>query len=182
MKEANLLSNLKSGENSSVKFIYKQYRNEGISFLQKMGLSDQDTEDVFQDAIISLLLNIKAGKFRSDSKIKTYLFSIMKFKAFSLLGNKKLAISSIEGLDFKSAPIEEYNEEPLNNIIAALNKIDDTCKTLLTGYYFDKEDLKTIADKLSLTYNFIRQKKMRCLKNLKSIYEGKIANHGHQRI
>lgn len=173
MTEVELFKKLSTGHKSAVGFIYDNYKNEGIALMSRYGIQGSKVEDYFQEAMISLLTNIRSGKYKGESTIKTYFFSILKYSAFGAARkNKKLKLSSIEGFDIEDQEdFEPFDDSDIHQLRRALEDIDVKCKQLLTGYYFESIDLKSLAEKLELTYNFIRQKKMRCLKNLRTIYE-----------
>jgi len=174
MAEEELVAKLKQGNTDSVRLVYDNYKAEGMSFLAKLGYSGLDVEDVFQEAVISLMTNVKTGKFRSDSKVKTYFMSILKFKAYgSSRAKNKLKLTSIEDQDFAELDNDKsnYDDSQILKIRKALAIADEKCRALLKGYYFDNEDLKTLSEKLNLSYSFVRQKKIRCLKSLRKVYE-----------
>lgn len=78
------------GDTSSeaIDYLYGQYRDNFVRFVQLRNGNKEDALDVFQDTVIVLVNNIERGTFKGESNIKTYLFSIGKklwYKKFNKL-------------------------------------------------------------------------------------------------
>ena len=64
--------------NTALIYLYKQHRAVLTNFLASKGAKKEEVEDVFQEGIISMVVNIQEGRFKGKSSIKTYLYAIAK--------------------------------------------------------------------------------------------------------
>ena len=73
-----LIDNLQTGKqlNESVKAIYRQCFALLSSYVLSNHGSQQDAEDIFQEVIVGFIDLVQRNKFRGDSSIKTFLFSM----------------------------------------------------------------------------------------------------------
>ena len=59
-------------------YLYPRYVNQIIAFVRERGGTEAEAEDIYQDAIVNLLLAIQDGRFEGRSAVSTYLFAISK--------------------------------------------------------------------------------------------------------
>ena len=60
-------------------------------YVQKNNGSQEEAKDIFQDAVACLYQNLRMGKFKGDSSVKTYVHAIAKRLWLSQLRKKKTA-------------------------------------------------------------------------------------------
>ena len=73
-----LLAAIKSGReiNPVLKYLYHQYFDGLCIYVEQNSGSHQDAEDIFQEVLVSFIELVKLDKFRGDSSVKTFLFSL----------------------------------------------------------------------------------------------------------
>lgn len=151
--------------------------NRGIicSYIIANSGSEEQAKDVFQESVIALYENVRDGKFKADSSLSTYLFSIAKFKWFNQI--KKDSIRS--GHHQKAQLKEEFDPGPLaqlvqteakERILGVLEGLGERCKQILVESLYHNASMKEIAKSLSFSSEqVVRNTKYKCLKKLKEL-------------
>lgn len=132
-----------------------------------------------------ILKHANISKIESPDKIKSWLATVTKNKCLEYLRRyKKFASESIEVFSQKqnaldSASIEEKRfedgdevveeEQLLKNVYCALRKLDESCRELIIGLFFEEKKYPEIADQLGLAEGSIGSKRKRCLEKMEEI-------------
>lgn len=172
----NIINQIKEGNDAALLTIYKQYRNEFISWAYKnYACEEEDAKDIFQEIIIAFYNNVKTNQLSQLScNIKTYLFAIGKFK---LINFQKKQSRTVTFSDFDLLKVVEPTENNMldkeeNEFIKAivkkyLSEQCADCKKTLELYYFEKLDMKTIAAEMGYkNADVAKKKKYECFKKL----------------
>ncbi|SHF45779.1 RNA polymerase sigma factor [Flavisolibacter ginsengisoli] len=176
--DAELLSNLLNNESvdNSIRFLYRQH----FEFLSTYVLNNsgdiQDAEDIFQEVIVSFINLVKAGKFRGESSIKTFLYSINRNLWLNEL--KKRGRAQLRELRYEQVKEEQdlssslaiESREASVRLMATLNQLGETCKKILVLFYFENLPMKEILGALHYeNEQVVRNKKYKCLKALEEM-------------
>ena len=161
------------------------------TYLRKnYSVSDDDIDDIFQEASMALFLNIRDGKLSSlTSSLGTYFMKVcinqtLKFigkkgKVMPLIDENKISNSNtirddkIDELYGFCMDTEEEDrkirmELLVNNIIASMT---DTCRNILHGYYWNDFSTSTIADMFSFSdANSVKAQKYKCIRKFREKY------------
>lgn len=135
--------------------------------------SDEDAQDLFQEAVLTAWLNIKDGKLRFDNEtnIGGYVFRIAKFKWLDRLRSaaftKRKVMVSEETLNIASLQTDENLDERLEKLQTIYAQLDTKCRTILEMFYYKKMNLESIAEELSYDIGSIRTMKYRCMMKLR---------------
>lgn len=177
VKEPSLQS-FKEGDNSALKSVYITNRNPFINFARKFQLNDDEILDIYQETIIALRENLLSGKIDSlNSSIKTYLFSIGKYKIYAhLRENNKMRplndehIKENESIDFEFDVDHGSLNQKQQLLKEALEKMGGKCKLILELFYYRGLTIDEI--RVTEGYennNTVKSQKSRCLKTLKEL-------------
>lgn len=176
MTDQEIISQLKSGNESYLKYLY-QHLDMIKGWVRKNNGNDDDAFDIFQEAIIVFYRNIMAGSYESKSKISTYLFGICKRQWLNQL-NRRLKYEKpgddavvLDNRQDDGFEIEFTRGRQLlkNYIDQALDKLGEPCKSLLETSIFLKVKMQEIAEMFNYaSAHSARQQKLRCIKRLKS--------------
>lgn len=165
-----------SGLDQAVRNIYRNYF-ESLGWLVKNNNgSQQDAEDIFQEVVISFIEIVQKDKFRGDSTIKTFLYSMVKHSWLNEL--KRRGRSDARELKYEKArPQEEMDvsqqmieKESRKQVMEIVEKLGETCKKILVMFYYENRPMKEIL--ASLNYEneqVVRNKKYKCLKQLEQM-------------
>lgn len=124
-----------------------------IGYLSAKGATQSDAEDVFQEAIIIFDRNIRHGKFKGNSTLKTYFVSIVKRKWWQVL-SKRHPREDLQTADFSDSAqdVESIfiSREKKRLFGQALSKIGERCQLILKLYQLDYS-MKEIADEAGIS-------------------------------
>ena len=174
LNDKSLIIAIMNGDESAIEFVYRGYYTYSVSFIFSNSGSDDDAREVFQEAVIVLIHNIRIGRFREESAVKTYLFGICRRLWLKELKRKERIFQLVH-----QEPIEEVEEFELHsNTIDKFAKMEDAlsglgqkCESIIMKYYLLKESMQTIAEVLGYTNaNNVKNQKYKCLQRLKKLY------------
>lgn len=169
-----LTTQIKNDDHQAIQKIYEDNRKGFILFASRYDIEKEDILDVYQDAIIVLIENIKKGKAEDlKSTLNTYLFSIGKFMIFQRMKKKGRVVRSedwekVEFEDYFSDESEKNDQTKL--LQEGLKKLGDQCRHLLSLFYYEEKKLEEIQYLLGYSSkNVLKTQKSRCLKQLKDL-------------
>ncbi len=174
--EQDILAGIREGDEQMLKVLYRQ----NYSMVRKYVISNSgtldDVNDVMQDVIIAFWKNASKRDFKLTAKISTYLMAIAKRNWLKKL-NKNTRNQSH---DFQNNDMGIMQDDKKINAMDAatfrtiMNEVGETCQQLLSLFYFDGMDNKSIAERLNFSNtDVVKAKKYQCLKKLKIIFEQK---------
>lgn len=173
MEDGEILQRIKRGDESALDYLYrKHYKMMAKMILRNSGTEDE-AKDIFQDALIVFWEKVVSDKLVLTSKISTFLYSICQNLWRKELDRKsKLSAEQADNPDDTDPDLQE-RIAIVNQCIAMLG---DTCKRLLTHYYFDKLSMSDIAEKMGFANaDTAKTKKYKCKqeldKKIKSLYK-----------
>ncbi|HPH86989.1 MAG TPA: sigma-70 family RNA polymerase sigma factor [Chitinophagales bacterium] len=165
---------LKKNDEKTIRTFYNDHKNKFVLFAKRYNINEFDSIDVYQDAFIALIENVKRGKTDDlKSSLSTYLFGIGKFMIFQKFKkNGQLHIAD----DVASIEIEEdlYSEDDVDLQVRllqnGLDKLGEQCKKVLQLFYYEEKKLDEIQEQLGYTSkDVLKSQKSRCLKQLKEL-------------
>jgi len=169
------LNAIKANDEKTLQQLYSAvYPNVEHYILLNSGTTDQ-AKDIFQEAFIAMWRNVQLGKFQpqGENSITAYLFQIAKNKWMDHLrsANVNKTVSLKENHQ-DLMTFESYNDkdtERLASIKESYKKLGNSCKELLTRFYYKKQSLKEIADALEWTEATAKNNKYRCMERLRNM-------------
>lgn len=161
------------------------------TYLRKnYSVSDDDIDDIFQEASMALFLNLRDGKLSClTSSLGTYFMKVCINQTLKFIGKKSKVMPLIDEnrisntnsvrddkidelygfcMDTEEEDRKIRMELLVNNIIASMT---DTCRNILHGYYWDDYSTSTIADMFSFSdANSVKAQKYKCVKKFRDKY------------
>jgi len=175
-KDNYLLERLREGDQKVLEKIYLDYKAEFLLFGRTICEDEEVLLDVYQDSIIALYENVQSGKLTSlSSSLKTYLFSIGKFKLYKINKDGQRHTTEWTSTEYEYTEVidayeENINAERLELIEAAFDKLGKRCRELLRLFYYRGFDLEEIKDEMNLeNKNTAKSQKSRCISHLKKL-------------
>jgi RNA polymerase sigma factor (sigma-70 family) len=176
--DAELVHNLRSGVdlNASIKTIYRDHFDSLSWFVVNNSGSRQDAEDVFQEVVLNFIELVQKDKFRGESTVKTFLFSLNKHIWLNELKRKGRAeareLKYERGREEKEADVSDaiVDRESKQKVMEVVEQLGDTCKKILILFYYENRSMKEILDTLEYeNEQVVRNKKYKCLKQLEKM-------------
>ena len=177
--DSGIFKAIKSGGSSreqAIKSMYEdnKFRTQLSKYIAQNQGNEEDTKDIFQEALIILDKNLRNGKIDEDQNINAYLFKTCKLLWLnSLRKNNKIQL-----IDFEENPeelvtnedLETYREEgKYKSLQKALTKLNDRCREILV-LWSQSYSMKEIMKKSDLKSEAMARKlKHQCLLKLMQI-------------
>lgn len=170
-----LIETLKTERVSSrvIQYLYRAYFSFLSTYIKQNQGNEQDAEDIFQEVIVTFIEIVKAGKFRGDSSIKTFLYTLNRFTWLNELKKRNRAALR-ETVYYKDADEDDKDishliveQEAKNAVMLMMDKLGDVCKQILVAYYYNDLPMKEILPLVGFqSEQVLRNKKYKCLKSL----------------
>ncbi|MVO08863.1 sigma-70 family RNA polymerase sigma factor [Flavobacterium sp. TP390] len=176
------IEDLRTGNNRIYSLLYKENKEAFYSYARKFTISEEEIEEVYQDALVVFYENIAEGRLTSfESSIKTYLFSIGKYKIYELLRRKKKIVSTItleqvENIENLTHWNLEENvlDEQQEKVKTAFKNLGKRCQRILELFYTENKSIKEIMHLENYeNENTVKAQKSRCMKSLREMITNK---------
>lgn len=139
-------------------------------------LTEQDTEELMNDAIVVTIAAIKSGRFQDmDYHPAAYAMGVVKKLIANLLRKKRLQTEELKNISKESDfNPETYlkNKERQLIVQKLLSQLGKSCRELLELKYFKYlKDKEIIAQKITAYTNIasLKSKRSQCLKKLATL-------------
>lgn len=167
-EEAHLLC---KGEESFILGLCREVFPSIANHVRNNSGTDQEAEDLFQDALTATYQKIRDEKIVLRCSMKTFLFAISKKMWLYRLRSrgKQVLEQDLSSLDFVSDDdLEKTTEESerMSLYFKYFDELGDACKSVLT-MYFRGVSMEEIASRHSYkSANYAKKKKFECKKRL----------------
>lgn len=160
-KHADLVGECRQGSRKAQFEIYKLYAKAMYNVTLRIVNNDAEAEDVLQEAFLDAFVKIDA--FRGETSFGMWLKQIVIHKSLNVLRKRKAEFIGLDEVDIAEA--EEQDGEDLelrvNEIKAAMTKLADGYRVILSLYLFEGYDHQEIGYILKISENTSRTQYMR---------------------
>jgi RNA polymerase sigma factor (sigma-70 family) len=184
MSDQQILQLLRSGKRSKAfANLYKVYPSV-LRLIKANSGSKGDAEDIFQEALIVFYRKAQDTNFYLTASIKTYLYSVCFYLWKEELRRRKknidLQYKLKKDLEHESSLQEAIEREQLyKRAEQALVRLGKKCKDLLTLFYYHKESMKAIAERLGFRSDKVaKAQKYKCLEKARQLVIVNKQNNG----
>ncbi len=166
------------GRQDVIRFLYRgdALKNKIIHFVKRNSGNFEDGQDMFHEGIIVLDRNIRQDKFKGDSSIQGYLFSICRFLWMNQI-RKQSKVSLTEDNSKLDATAEEtpesklFSSEQKSVLKQLMSHLGERCQKILELWKLSYS-MEEIAQELNFSSPAMaRKNKYRCHKSLLTIIE-----------
>lgn len=160
---------LRNRKSYVVHYLFDRYLPMIRLMVIQMGGTGEDAKDLFQDALLIMLLKIDSRDFVLTCKFKTFLYSVCENLWKSILSKRQVSANYfLRRIDESSD--QDFTEIYDNKLYSAIfneifETLDPVCKNILKRYW-EEENPKNIAKELGYSYGYVRKKKCECQANL----------------
>jgi len=157
--------------------IYDKFLPKVVQMIITKGGNEIQAKEVFQQAILAILLNLKTEKIVLKASFEAYLKKICYFKFIDLCRKHKIKLRNegairLIGEEEENADKTILKEDRLNLIWQCFQQLNADCKTIINGKL---EGIKTkdIMEKVNFTKsaNTFFQKRFDCMRKLRNLIE-----------
>ncbi|MGD9931423.1 MAG: RNA polymerase sigma factor [Mangrovibacterium sp.] len=164
-----LLHGILRNDNLILQYIYKNFFYKINFFIKKNSGDDEDSNDIFQEAIIIIYRKLKANDLVLDCSFETYLYSVCRFLWLKQLEKRKNEREKIQdNHDFNDDIYDSSFETTvdMNEKYRLYQKhfknLGKDCQKILQ-MFFDKVPLKQIAQVMGFQgEKYAKKRKYKC--------------------
>jgi len=145
-----------------IKHLYKSYYHGLSNYIKVNQGSQQDAEDIFQEVVVSFIEMVKSDKFRGDSSIKTFLYSLCRYTWLNELKKRDRVLlreeKYVAGNDQEDKDVSHLlvEREAKSLVMAMIDKLGDICRRILVAYYYDNLTMKEILPMVEFQNESVR--------------------------
>lgn len=173
-----LVDNLRAGKrmDETIKAIYRGHFDSLSWYVMNNSGSRQDAEDVFQEVVVNFIDLVQKDKFRGESTVKTFLYSLNRHTWLNELKRRGRALAREEKFEKGQERTEPDSHHQLADregkaeVLRLVGELGETCKKILLLFYYENMPMKEI---LAVTdydnEQVVRNKKYKCLKQLEQM-------------
>jgi len=175
-----LLEGLAAGSREAVAEIYKLYRPMLTKWIITRGGTENDADDIFQEALMVMFEKAKLPEFCLTCKLSTYLFAVSKRLWFKKIEHNSAYISFGDQEEEEENAGHAYEEDMLlhlekehefEQLWHSMEKLGEPCNQLLKAFYVDNKSMQEIAAVFNYTNaENAKTQKYKCLTRLKKIF------------
>ena len=171
-EDSKILNALRNGDDHVLVELFHQNRRSVASIVLRNHGSEDDVEDVLQEALVILWERVCNGTFEYQARLSTFIYATAKnIWSRRLSRNRREvslpdAVSDVEDND--PDPLEELQEnERITAVQRAMEQIGNPCHDLLLLYYWEERSMEDIARQLGFANaDTVKSKKYQCKKVL----------------
>lgn len=166
------IDGLANNDSAIIQFIYKKFVPKVVSYIRNNSGDTDQAQDVVQEIMILLFNQAKAKKLQLTCPFDAYFFLLCKRKWLNELkkySNKGVTIE--DDVPSNHEPAEqmvietELFDEKQQLFDTMFQKLGDKCQELLK-LSFAIKSMEEVAEKLNVTYGYVRKKKSLCVGQL----------------
>lgn len=170
--EINYIKRILEGETNLFAYFIDRYSNSIYSLIVRIIPVKEDAEELAQDTFLKAFR--KLDSFRGDCSFSTWLFRIGYNTAISATRKRKIIFPVVDESQLENVADEEVetifdnenDEDLLQRLEDAIEKLNTEEKTLITLYYLEDKPVAEVSEILQLSTENVRVKLYRIRKKL----------------
>ncbi|MDR7208426.1 sigma-70 family RNA polymerase sigma factor [Flavobacterium piscis] len=166
------IEGLANNDSAVIQTIYKKFVPRIVFFIMNNSGDKEQAQDVIQEVMMLLFNQAKANTLKLTCPFDAYFFLLCKRKWLNELkktSNKGVTINedaaSINESAHELAEQAQIFDEKQQLFDAMFKKLGDKCQELLKLSFVIKS-MEEVAEKLNVTYGYVRKKKSLCIGQL----------------
>ena len=173
--DSKLLDAIRNGDEEALVELFRQNRRPITSLVTRNQGSEDDAEDVLQEAMVVLWERVRSRSFEYQAKLSTFIYATAKNIWFRRLARHRRELHATEeALDVATddaSPLEELEEnERVLAVQKAMEQMGNPCRDLLLLFYWEERSMEEIAVKLGFANaDTVKSKKYQCKKSLEHL-------------
>ncbi len=174
-EDARILDQIRKGEEEALVRLYKANERAVSAFVMKNKGSQDDAEDMLQEAVVIFWERVRTGRYEHTAKISTFIFATVKNMWMRRLARARREVATdVENDSTRDGNVSALDEmietEEAGMVSSALDKLGNPCRQLLLLYYWEELPMDEIAAKMGFANaNTVKSKKYQCKKALEKL-------------
>jgi len=157
------------GKEQTFDYFFRQYYAALCFFAQSIIHNEEDAKDIVQDCFIKLWDDEAVSE--KTNTVKSFLYTMVRNRCIDYVRKKKVIAKAASHLQNNEEEREYFDElafaEMMQQVLAHLEELPATMRTIIKQYYLQNKKHKDIANELSTTPNAVQLQKTRAIKLLK---------------
>ena len=172
-----MLADATSRNAAFTKLYARNYPKVERMILAKSG-SEEDAQDVLQEAVVQFYQMVKAGKFREEASVDTVLYAISRnLWLRQIREQRKIVTTPLNDKDHLSAELDWNDLEREQMVRQTIDELSTDCRRIIALYYYQKQSMEQIRIQFGLSsIQVAKTKKYRCMKKLIDLFKKKEAS------
>jgi RNA polymerase sigma factor (sigma-70 family) len=159
-----------------IKYMYRAYYDLLKIYICQNTGTDEDAQDIFQEVLMAFIDLVQKNKFRGESTIKTFLYTLNRniwlneLKKRGRAEKRNNIFENEKDLTIPSVTHVITQQESRKEILNIVEELGETCKKILLAFYYENLSMKEML--IDLDYESeqaLRNKKSKCMKQLVQI-------------
>lgn len=165
---------IKANNDKALKVFYEANYYKVERYILNNNGSVEHAKDIYQETFIAVWRNIKLDKFypENENALAGYLYRIARNKWLDHLRSshhKKTKPIGDSADELTEELLSEDDEKYITDVKKQFQQLGENCREVLARFYYQKESMKTIAEKFKWTEATTRNNKYRCLQRLREL-------------
>ncbi len=167
MTDQEIFKQICRGDEHALEVVYQKNYRMMMRLVQNNSGTEQEAKDIYQEAVVVFWQKAVSGNLVLTSKISTYIYSICLNLWRKELDRKKRHTNE----EYDKPHYQQHDAEEKAKIVReCIDQLGETCKKVLSYYYFDGMSMKEIAERVGFANtNTAKTKKYKCKKKLDEI-------------
>lgn len=167
-----ILRGVLAGDREAVQYLYKTFGPKIVGYVINNNGSKEDGEEVFQNTLLRVFQNIKAGTYNHEGKLSQYLFTVAINVWYEELRYRKRQAKTTDIPDVVDDSEEAHfqailKDNRLNALHNALKNLGDMCRELLQKFHIEDHSSKELATEYAVADNVMRKRLFDCREKLR---------------
>lgn len=177
--DSEILHEIRAGNQQILIYLFEENYSSIKKYVLQNNGSIEDVDDVLQEAVIIVWQNSAKPEFQLSSALNTYIYAIVKNLWLKSLKKKQRVVNirddEYDHLNPVNQGASQFDKKVL---LKCMDEVGETCKQLLSYYYFDGYNMTQIGDLLGFNNaDTVKAKKYQCLKRLQEIIKQRFGKH-----
>ncbi|MCS7003852.1 MAG: RNA polymerase sigma factor [Cytophagales bacterium] len=170
--DVEIIDAIRKGEETSgmIEYLYNKHLPKIVQYIRKNNGTREQAFDIFQDALLSLCIEIKKNRYKQEYELGGFLFQICKNKWINEAKKlqKMLVSDQTPEITYEQTALDiVLSAEKQSMVQQALSQIGEKCQQLLIYSTFHRLSMKEICAKMGFsTENAAKTQNYKCKQKL----------------
>ncbi|MEM9887268.1 MAG: sigma-70 family RNA polymerase sigma factor [Bacteroidota bacterium] len=174
ISQAEIIAQIRAGDDRTIESLYKNTFAYCASYVLKNEGSREDAKDAFQRAFMVLVEKVKDENFEIKHNLKSYLYGITRYIWIAEIEKQKKRRNLTTPTQEEAEESILFGEEDVKELkfqkmYKALEHLGENCRKLIQLTFFKNQRDKEIAKQMNYSDSFVRNKRGRCMKQLRKM-------------
>jgi RNA polymerase sigma factor (sigma-70 family) len=164
---------------SAIRHLYNAYFETSGGYVKQNSGSQQDAEDTFQEVVINFIELVQQQRFRGETSINNFLYSITRHIWLNELKRRRRAKNREEKYDREQDKTDPEmaamiaDQELREQLMGIIGGLGEACRKILVAFYYEGLSMREILGRMDYqNEQVLRNKKYKCMIQLEQTLAG----------